>query len=126
MVVNPNRPFTTTPEEIAASLRAIESAAGIPMTGLLSNPHLIDLTEPETVIQGHEIVKRGAALLDLPVAALFYVPEFLGDWVPETDGCPVIPCERFLLPPWHEDMKRMAPYRDRRSLMDPWAGPDKR
>lgn len=119
LVVNPYRPFTSTPEEIVESLRAIEAAAGLEAAGLISNPHLIEETSPGIVREGHAVVREGAARLRLPVAGLFYVPEFLGSWTPEDEQAPVVPMARFMLPPWHSDLRRFAPYRDRRSLLEP-------
>ncbi len=118
LVVNPNRPFTSTPEEIENSLRAVEHASGLEARGILSNPHLIEETTPEIIEKGHEIVIKGAQRLGMPIGGLFIMPQFLGDWVPEYGDLPVVPMERFLLPPWYEDPGRLAPYRDRRSMMD--------
>ncbi len=125
LVVNPNRPFVSNPEEIEGALREIEAASKLRATAVLSNPHLIQLTTPEVVKEGHEIVKAGAARLGLPVAGLFFVPEFLGSWVPDGGDVPVVPLDRFMLPPWFEDIRRFAPYRDRRSLMERAPGEEK-
>ena len=118
LVVNPNRPFTSTPEEIEKSLKAVEEASGLKSHGILSNPHLIEETTPEIILEGHRVVKKGAERLGLPIEALFYMPQFLGDWTPEIEGIPLVPMDRFLMPPWYEDTKRFLPYRDRRSLME--------
>ncbi len=118
LVVNPNRPFVSTPEEIEASLAEIEAASKLRATGVVSNPHLIQLTTPDVVREGHQVVLAGAARLGLPLAGLFFVPEFLGPWVPDFGDLPVVPMDRFMLPPWFEDIRRFAPYRDRRSLME--------
>ena len=118
LVVNPNRPFVSTPEGIEAALKEIERASRLRATAVVSNPHLIELTTPEVVEKGHEIVRAGAERLGLPLAGLFFVPEFLGSWAPDPGDTPVIPMDRFMVPPWFEDIRRFAPYRDRRSLME--------
>ncbi len=118
LVVNPNRPFVSTPEEIETALKEIEGASKLRATAVLSNPHLIQLTTPQVVEEGHQVVLAGAARLGLPLAGLFFVPEFLGSWVPDCGDVPAVPMDRFMLPPWFEDIRRFAPYRDRRSLME--------
>ncbi len=65
-VVNPNRPGTDTPEKAAAHIRAIESASGLTVTGLISNAHFIHMTTAETVMEGWDFTKRTEALSGVP------------------------------------------------------------
>lgn len=69
-VVNFCRPFTTTAEEAAAMVRAIEAAARRPVTGLVSNTHLLSESTAEVVLAGYALARRTAAMLGLPVRAV--------------------------------------------------------
>ena len=57
-VVNPNRPGTDTVEKAVAHLRAIETATGLSVTGLVANGHLVRYTTPETVAEGWDFTRR--------------------------------------------------------------------
>ena len=51
-VVNKNRPGTDTLPKALAQLRAIEAMTGLSVTGLLSNTHLLRLTEKRDILEG--------------------------------------------------------------------------
>jgi hypothetical protein len=67
-VVNPYRPFVDTVSRIERAVRAIESSAGLPVTGLVSNPNLMSESSPELFTRGHCLVEQAARRLGLPVA----------------------------------------------------------
>ena len=67
-VVNANRPETGDAAGAARQIAAIESAAGLYVTGIVNNSHLLRETTAGTIIRGHELCLRlcdatGKALL---------------------------------------------------------------
>lgn len=69
-VVNARRPFTADVDGIVRSVRELEEAARIGVTGLVSNTHLGDRTDTGVVLGGDRVVREAAGELDLPVAFL--------------------------------------------------------
>ncbi len=93
-VVNPNRPGTDTPEKAAAHVRAIESASGLAVTGLVSNAHFIRLTTADTVLEGWDFTKQVEALTAVPALGACAMERLL----PELAGCgfPVFPIGMYM------------------------------
>lgn len=104
MVVNPFRPGTGSPEQVAAYARWLESIARIQFTGLVSNPNLGPLTRPVQVVEGLEQVKEAARILGLPVtltAVHQALLPALSELIPEQRLLPLQPKMR---PPWEQDL----------------------
>ena len=93
-VVNMNRPGTDTPEKAAEHIRAIESASGLAVTGLISNAHFIYCTTAETVREGWAFTREVAALTGVPALAGCCMRSLL----PELAGCgfPVFPIGMYM------------------------------
>lgn len=66
-VANFRRPLTQTAEEALEVMREIESAGGIPFTGIVNNTNLGPLTVPEVVCEGFERCRELSGLSGLPV-----------------------------------------------------------
>jgi len=96
-VVNTNRPFNDTPEGCIATVRRIEGASGIRVSGLVPNSHLMQETTVETVMHGVEMAEKVAARIDVPVR-LVSVMNSLADSV--TVSYPVLRMRRLMVPPW--------------------------
>lgn len=101
LVVNPYRPFTRTPEKIAAVGEALEEAAGWRITALVANPHLREATTPQIVRDGFEIVREASARMGLPVAWTAVAAEMLA--AVELEG-QVMPLVFHMLPPWEREV----------------------
>ena len=93
-IVNPNRPGTDTPEKAAAHIRAIESASGLAVTGLISNAHFIHMTTADTVLEGWDFTKQVEALTAVPALGACCMRSLC----PALDGCgfPVFPIGMFM------------------------------
>ena len=65
-VINAKRPFTDTVDGCVAMRRAIEVSSRLSVTGLLANPHLIDETTTETVLDGWRLAQAVSASASLP------------------------------------------------------------
>ena len=100
-VLNHKRPFTDTRDGILRIQREIEAAAQLPVTGYVSNSHLMDETEPETVYDGLALAQEVSAATGKPVRFVTALAGVVEELDPERlGGVPVLPMERLLLPPW--------------------------
>lgn len=80
MVINTRRPFTRDKEGIIQTLRRIEKASRLKISGLISNTNLADETTCEHVYEGLKIVEAAAAELQLPILWVV-APEWLSEEV---------------------------------------------
>ena len=67
VVVNMYRPLTRTPEEAMTVMREIEKAGGLPVTGIVNNSNLGELTDEETVLRSLEYANELSRLSGLYV-----------------------------------------------------------
>ena len=100
MVVNPHRPATAEPEAMVALAREIEDQSGLTFTGLVANPNLGPLTQPDDVRRGLALVAQAADELGRPLVAVA-VEEHLVDAVASLET-PVLPLRVLLRLPWGE------------------------
>lgn len=102
VVLNFRRPATTNPTEAVAMVRAIETVARVPVTGLVSNTHLMGETTSEVVLDGHRMALEAAGELDLPLVAVT-VDEATAQGISEAElGCPLLVLRRLVLPPFEQ------------------------
>ena len=80
MVVNTRRPFTRDKAGIIQTLRRIEQASRLKISGLISNTNLAGETTCEHVYEGLKIVEAAAAELQLPILWVV-APEWLSEEV---------------------------------------------
>ena len=66
-VANMYRPLTKTPEEALAVMREIEAAGGLPITAIVNNSNLGELTDEKTVLASMDYANRLSRLSGLPV-----------------------------------------------------------
>ncbi|MBC7259499.1 MAG: hypothetical protein H5T65_09645 [Chloroflexi bacterium] len=94
-VVNPYRPFTDTTEGIRTAIREVERTSRLRVSALVSNPNMMDETQPELVLAGHRQVVAASDALGLPVAMLG-VEERLAESVRrEVADVPILEIRRF-------------------------------
>lgn len=99
-VVNPYRPFTDTLAGLAASIAEIEQSARLQVTSLVSNPNLIGETTAERILHGHALIEQFAHELNLPVAFVCLERRWLAELGTNHFAQPVLPLERYFVPPW--------------------------
>jgi len=103
LVLNFRRPSTPDPESAAAMVREIEAVGRVPVTGLISNTHLMEETTVEVVLEGHGLALETARLVDVPLLAVT-VQEDLAPELERVDlGCPVVAMRRIVLPPFAQN-----------------------
>lgn len=66
-VVNANREQTQTVEGVLRHIEQIEATAGVPVTGLINNTHLLKDTTAETVLEGQKLVVEVSRASGLPI-----------------------------------------------------------
>lgn len=96
MVVNPLRPGTGTPEQVAEYARWLEGIARVRFTALVNNANAGPMTRPEHVRLGLEEVRAAAQLLGLPVA----YSAAKADLLPQLPDLEVRPLHLKMRPPW--------------------------
>ncbi len=95
-VVNKNRPGTDTVPKALDQLRRIEAMTGLEITGLISNTHLLRLTERRDILEGWDFTLALAGETGLP-ALCACCPEGL---LPELadSGLPLFPMGLYMRP----------------------------
>ncbi len=100
LVLNFRRPSTPDAESAAAMVRQIEAVGRVPVTGLVSNTHLMGETSLEVVLEGHRLARETARAVGVPVVAVTVVNELAQLVEAEDLGCPVIALRRIVMPPF--------------------------
>jgi hypothetical protein len=102
VVLNFRRPSTQTPAEAVAMVRAIEEVARFPVTGLLSNTHLLRETTADVVLDGYRMAVEAGERLGLPVMAVTVGEANVADLGSHTFACRMIVLRRLVLPPFEQ------------------------
>ena len=100
VVLNFSRPYTETVREAVEMVRAIEGAARLRATGLISNTHLLSETTPEMVREGLAMAEETAGELRLPVVAAVADEKTARSLSATALPCPVLALERLIKPPF--------------------------
>jgi hypothetical protein len=106
LVLNFRRPFTENVASAVTMVHEIEAAARLPVTGLISNTHLMGETTGEVVREGYRLTCDVGRELDLQVVAVAVdeaTRPLLGD---DEFECPIMVLSRFLSPPFAEARQR--------------------
>lgn len=106
LVLNFRRPFTETVETAVAMVREIEAAARLPVTGLVSNTHLMGETTPEIIAEGYGLAQAVGREVAVPVVAVVAdeaTRRLLRD---EEFDCPIMVLYRYLSPPFGGERQR--------------------
>ena len=99
MVLNANRPFTRDLAGIQRIRREIEAAGCLSINGLVSNTHLMEYTDIETIVEGRRLANEVEQHTGLPLEFVCVPPLLMSaaaDCIPE----PLLPIVRYLAPPW--------------------------
>jgi hypothetical protein len=107
-VLNFRRPSTPDPDGAVAMVRDIENAARIPVTGLVSNTHLMGQTTAEIVMEGHRMAVEAGRMLGLPVVAATATEELARAVEREILDCPIVVLRRVVLPPFEQKLQTRA------------------
>lgn len=100
MVVNPKRPYTDTVEGCLQVCAQIEKSSKLKVGGWIGNANLIEETTLDEIYDGYRFVKNLAAKSGLPLYAITAMGDLAARIDPQRVGCPVLPMQRHLVPPW--------------------------
>jgi len=100
LVLNANRPFTSTVEACLKLMKQIETASRLKFSGIISNTHLLEFTTAETVREGLVLARALSAATKLPIVFVAATEKQLEDLSTDDIDVPVLPLERLLLKPW--------------------------
>lgn len=106
LVLNFRRPSTPDAERALAMVREIEAVGRVPVTGLISNTHLMDETTAEVVLEGYALALETARLAEIPLTAITVASELASELSAENLACPVIAMRRIVRPPFAQTLER--------------------
>jgi hypothetical protein len=109
-VLNSRRPFSGTVEEVEGLISGIEAAAGLPITQLVVNSHLIDETSAAVISEGIELAEKVSQQLNKPVGFVVVERRLSAELKLERINYPVLVLDRLLLKPW-EQAELLGPQR---------------
>jgi cellulose biosynthesis protein BcsQ len=67
-VINTRRPMTNTLEKIIEMLQQIEDSSRLKVTKLVNNTNLLQYTDADEILRGHDIIERVSEKLNIPIA----------------------------------------------------------
>jgi RecA/RadA recombinase len=102
LVLNFCRPYTETVDDAVAMAYEIEAAGRLPLTGLISNSHLMAETTLEVVRRGYEMSLESATRLGIPLVAVV-VDEATAPRIDVSAfACKVVQIQRLIRPPFEQ------------------------
>ncbi len=109
LVLNGRRPFTLDLKSTLATIKRIEEAAKLNITGLVGNTHLMEHTTVETIKEGYELLVEVSGETGLPIHYVTAMENFYKDVLSLNFNCPVLSLTRRLNPPWLENAGHSTP-----------------
>lgn len=106
LVLNFRRPGTPDPQKAVTVIREIEAVGRLPVSGLISNTHLMDETTPEVVVDGYRQAQETARLAGVPLVAVTVGEGLIAELDESNFECPVVAMRRIVLPPFAQDVER--------------------
>jgi hypothetical protein len=100
MVLNSRRPFTGDVAGCRKVMNRIELTAKMQFTGLISNSHMIEETDPEVLWEGYHLALEVGRDMGLPLAFVSAKKEVLEKMDTTGFACPILPLTRSMLKPW--------------------------
>ncbi len=99
-VVNPFRPNTDTVARCLQMRAAIEAVSRRQVTGWIGNPHLMELTTVDDVLQGYTLMQALVQASGLPLICMSVSETLVPQAGQMVMDCPVLAIRRQLVPPW--------------------------
>jgi hypothetical protein len=100
LVLNSRRPFTATVEGALKMMDNIGDTAGLVITSIVANSHLVDETTSVVIDEGIVLADRLAAATGAEIAFVSVMRGMLDRFDAARCGHPVMVMDRFMLPPW--------------------------
>lgn len=99
-VVNPFRPFTENVQGCLKIMKEIEYTSKLKVTGLVSNSNLIELTSPDDIYRGYELIQELSLQSGVKVEFITAETKLIPMLDMQKFKYPVMPIERRLAPIW--------------------------
>jgi MinD-like ATPase involved in chromosome partitioning or flagellar assembly len=100
LVLNANRPFTSTAEGTIKVIEEISQSAHLSFTGIVSNTHLMEHTTPDEVTAGVELANEVSGRTGIPVKFVSATEDVVAQLNGNVTTLPVLALDRTLLKPW--------------------------
>ncbi len=104
-VLNSRRPFTRTVEQVWRLMLGIEESAGVPVTHIVVNSHLIEETDESVVREGIELAEAVSRLSGKPIGFVVVERKLFNHFTSDVGPYPVLVIDRMLLKPWEKPEK---------------------
>ena len=101
-ILNASRPFNSDAESGTREMKRIEAVSGLKITGLISNTHMLDETDPDIVIHGIRISREISKMVNIPLIGVMVKPEIAAE-IDLPDDLEVFIIHRMLNPYWMRD-----------------------
>jgi hypothetical protein len=101
-ILNASRPFNANTEQCTRELRRIESVSGLKVTGLISNTHMLDETEPSMIENGIEIAYEISKNEKIDFIGVMVTDDMV-DRIKIPDNLETFTIHRMLNPYWMRD-----------------------
>jgi hypothetical protein len=86
-------------------VREIEAVGQLPVTGLISNTHLMDETTRDVVLDGYRLALETAGAAGVPLVAAMVSGDVAAEIDPEDFECPVVTMRRIVRPPFAQSLE---------------------
>lgn len=106
LVLNFRRPSTPDPKAAVVMVREIEAVGQVPVTGLISNTHLMDETTAEVVLEGYRMALETARLAGISLTAITVNGAIAAELEADELECPVVEMRRIVRPPFMQSQER--------------------
>lgn len=111
LVLNSRRPFTRDVAGVRKLMAEVAAAAGLPVTDIIVNSHLIEETTAQVIEEGIRLAEAVAAETGVRVALVTVERQFLGDFDVAACRYPVLVLDRRMLKPWEPRSNWLGRYR---------------
>lgn len=98
-VVNANREYTQSVEDVIGHIRAIEKSSGLKVTGLVNNTHLVRSTTVDDVLKGQKLVEQVSRQYNIPVKYIVCLEELVPQLPEDLEG-EIFPIKLYMREAW--------------------------
>lgn len=99
-VVNTNRPFNDTAAGVKKTIQRIQRIAGLQVTGLVSNTHLMQETTAQMVRDGVAVAQEVANHIAVELKLVAVMEDMAGSLQEDSMDYPLMVMQRLMVPPW--------------------------
>lgn len=98
-VINKNRVFCHTLEDIVRNIKEIETVSGLKVTSLVNNTHLLKETNVDTILDGQVLSRQVSKELNLPIVYTSAIKD-IAKKLPNTVDGEILPINMYMREAW--------------------------